>query len=86
MTNVVVWANNAAGTLAAPLSSSATSLTLTSGNGSLSPQPTTGQFFPVILASANSPSNLSLQEIVYVSSRSGDTLSGLQRAQEDRVT
>jgi hypothetical protein len=66
-----VWADNAATTLALPISNSATTCTLDSGTGALFPNPTGGQVFSVTLISASNPN---LYEIAYCTARSGDVL------------
>ena len=78
---IELYANNAYSTLAATLSSSATSMSVASGTGSRFPSPSTiaGQFFRLTLTSASSPNTIF--EIVYCTARSGDTLT-IQRGQE----
>lgn len=74
-----LFSNNAVSLLASPISSSATSMTVMSGYGALFPQPTQpGDYFLVTLEDQSSTT----REIVRVTSRSGDTFTGLQRAQE----
>lgn len=77
--SVVVWANNANGTLAASITSTQTTIAVNSGQGSLYPALSAGQFFPLTLISA---SNATTYEIVYCTGRSGDTLT-VERAQEN---
>src|ERR1700678_2891335 len=78
MSGTVVWTNNANATLASPVTTGATTFTVTSGEGALFPNPTSGQFFPVTLISAV---NNTVLEICYCTSRSGDVLT-VERAQE----
>jgi len=76
-----LFANNASSTLAAPISNSATSLTLASGAGAEFPNPSAGQQFALTL---NDAATGLLTEIVYCTARSGDTLT-VVRAQEGTV-
>src|ERR1700721_667640 len=71
-------ANNASSTLAAPISNSATSVSLAVGTGALFPNPSAGQQFPLTF---NDAATGLLTEIVYCTSRTGDTLT-IVRAQE----
>jgi len=73
-----LFANNAASTLAAPISNSATSVTLASGTGALFPNPSGSQEFALTF---NDAATGLLTEIVYCTSRSGDTLT-IVRAEE----
>ena len=75
---ILLFANNAKSTLAANLSSSATTVTLASGTGSLFPSPTTGQGFKLTF---NDDATGLLNEIVLCTSRTGDVLT-IVRAQE----
>ena len=75
---ILLFANNAKSTLAAPLSSVSTTAVLASGTGSLFPSPTTGQGFKMTFV--DNATGL-LNEIVLVTARSGDTLT-IVRAQE----
>lgn len=75
---IQLFANNAKTTLAAPITSTQTTITVASGTGALFPNPTTGQQFKVTLVSAASTS---VYEICNCTSRSGDTLTVL-RGQE----
>lgn len=75
----ILFANNASTVLAAPISDSATSCTVTTGSGALFPNPTGGQYF--VMTFVDAATGL-LTEIVHVTARSGDTLT-IQRAQED---
>jgi hypothetical protein len=76
--SIFLFANNAATTLAAPISSTATSVTLASGTGSEFPSPSAGQQFELTF---NDAATGLLTEIVYCTSRSGDVLT-IVRAQE----
>ena len=76
---IELYANNAYSTIAATLSSGATSMTVASGTGSRFPSPTGNQFFRLTLTSLNSPNTIF--EIVYVTARSGDVLT-IVRGQE----
>lgn len=78
MTLQVLFANNAGTTLAAPITNTQTSITVTSGSGALFPSPATGQFFSLTLSVAGTPATF---EITWCTARSGDTLTVL-RAQE----
>lgn len=70
------FTNNATATLAASLSTSATSITVTTGKGALFPSLASGDYFYATLT--NSSNNI---EIVKITARSGDTLTAV-RAQE----
>ena len=78
-----LFTNNAATTLASGISSSATSLTVATGNGALFPNPTvtgdvrTNQYFLATLQNTAG----TVKEIVKVTARSGDTFT-IVRAQE----
>ena len=79
MTGQALWANNAvSATLAASITDSQTTITVTSGSGAQFPNPGAGQFFPLTLISATNNADL---EITYCTARSGDTLT-IVRAQE----
>jgi hypothetical protein len=78
MTSVVVWANRASGTFASSVTTGVTTVTLTSGEGALFPSPAAGEFFPLVMSQAASPSTY---EIAYCTARSTDTLTIL-RGQE----
>ena len=78
MTSQVLWANNAGTTLAASITSTATTISVVSGTGSLFPNPGSNQFFALTLISAASSSTF---EIVYCTARSSDTLT-VTRGQE----
>jgi hypothetical protein len=74
-----LFTNNAVTLLAAPISPSDVSLTVMSGYGSLFPLPIdAGDFFLVTLENQSGTS----REIIRVTGRSGDTFTGLVRAQE----
>lgn len=74
-----LFANDAATTLAAPISNSATSLTVAAGTGSEFPNPSAGQQFAATL---NDAATGLLAEIVYCTVRGGDTFTTIERAQE----
>lgn len=74
------FANNASTTLGSSLSSSATTIVLATGSGAEFPNPAAGQFFTATLWAAGSVTGTP-NEIVRVTSRSGDTLT-IVRAQE----
>lgn len=74
----ILWTNLAGTTLAAPITNSATSATLTSGGGALFPSPAAGQYFTLTLTDA---ANAAIFEITYCTARSGDTVT-LTRGQE----
>lgn len=73
-----VFTNFAATTLAASLSPSATSMSVSAGTGSLFASPIAGQTAALVIISASNPN---VVEIVYASARSGDTFT-ITRAQE----
>ena len=75
---IQLFANNAKTTLAAPITSTQTTITVATGTGALFPNPTTGQRFKVTLVSSASAS---VYEICDCTSRSGDTLTVI-RGQE----
>lgn len=82
MSSLQLFSNNAVTLLAAPLSIGATSLTVMSGHGAMFPQPSApGEFFLVTLEDQNS----TVREIIRVTARSGDTFSGILRAQEGTI-
>lgn len=76
-----LFANDAASTLAAPISNSATTINLASGTGAEFPSPGAQQQFSLTLTDAATGL---LTEIVYCTARSGDTLT-VVRAQEGTV-
>lgn len=76
---IQLFSNNAKTTLAAGISSSATTITVASGTGALFPSPVAGESaFKVTLVSASVPTS---NEICLCTARSGDTLT-VVRAQE----
>ena len=76
--NQFLFANNANSTLAGAITNTATTANLASGTGSLFPPPGTNQAFVATFTSASNPA---IQEIVYVTAISGDTVT-LVRGQE----
>jgi hypothetical protein len=78
---IFLFANDASSTLAAPISSTAISVTLASGTGALFPNPSAGQQFA---RTFNDAATGLLTEIVYCTARSGDTLT-IVRAQEGTI-
>lgn len=74
----ILYANNAKTTLAAPITSTQTTIAVAPGTGSLFPNPTTGQAFKVTLVSASSAS---VFEVCLCTARTGDVLT-IIRAQE----
>jgi hypothetical protein len=72
-----LFTNNAATGLVSPISSSATTLTVNGGSGTLFPNPTGGNYFMITLISSGSGN----MEIVQCTARSGDTFT-IVRAQE----
>lgn len=79
MANQFLFANNASTTLAAPITSSATSLTVSSGTGAEFPIPSGAQQFSATL---NDAATGLLTEIVYCTAISGDNFTTIVRAQE----
>lgn len=79
--DIQLFTNNAVSLLAAPISASNTSLTVMAGLGNLYPNPGPGEYFLVTLEDQAG----SAREIIRVNSRSGDTFSGLVRAQEGTI-
>lgn len=79
MSNLILFANNATATLAAPITSTATTATLAAGTGALFPSPGANQYFVLTFSSA--PTGLN-PEIVWVTGLSGDTITSMTRAQE----
>lgn len=79
MSTRLLFANNAATTLAAPITSSATTATLATGTGALFPVPAANQAF--LLTFQDAATGL-VREIVLVTSMSGDTIVQMVRAQE----
>ena len=76
-----LFSNDASSTLAAPISTTATSLTLASGTGALFSSPSAGQQFTLTM---NDAATGLLTEIMLCTARSGDTLT-VERAQEGTV-
>lgn len=76
-----LFANDASSTLAAPITSTATSVTLATGQGALFPNPNSNQQFALTF---NDAATGLLTEIVYCTARSGDVLT-VVRAQEGTV-
>jgi hypothetical protein len=81
MALLFTFANNASSTLAAPISSTALSVSLAAGTGALFPNPSAGQQFALTF---NDAATGLLTEVVYCTARSGDTLT-IVRAQEGTV-
>lgn len=75
----ILFANNAATTIASAISAVATSVTLASGTGALYPSPGTNQYFKATMYPATAGTQA--PEIVHVTARSSDTLT-IVRAQE----
>lgn len=76
--SVYLFANNAKSSLAAPINTTATSLSLSAGTGVLFPNPTGGDLFALTLTDAATGQ---IYEIVYCTARTADTLT-VTRAQE----
>lgn len=74
----ILFSNNASTTLATPITSSATSLTVATGTGSEFPNPMNGDYFCLTL---NDAATGLLYEIMHVTARSADTMT-IVRAQE----
>jgi hypothetical protein len=75
----LLYANNAQTTLAAALSSTATTANLAPGTGALFPVPVTGQAFYMTF---NDAATGLLKEIVLVTGMSGDVVTNMVRAQQ----
>jgi Pectate lyase superfamily protein len=75
----LLFANNALTTLAAPITSTATTATLASGTGALFPVPVANQAF--LMTFKDAATGL-VREIVLVTQMSGDTIVQMARAQE----
>ena len=82
MANLFLFANNASTTLSAPITNTATSLTVQSGGGAEFPNPSASQQFAATL---NDLATGLLSEIVYCTARAGDSFVTLLRAQEGTV-
>ena len=76
---IFLTANNATTTLAGAISPSATTCALAPGTGAGFPNPGAGQQFSMTFVDAATGLN---NEIVYVTGRSGDTITSMVRAQE----
>jgi hypothetical protein len=79
---IFIFANDASSDLAAPIASTATTCTVSSGTGALFPNPSAGQQFAFTF---NDAATGLLTEICYVTTRSGDVMSTMVRAQEGTV-
>ncbi len=77
-----IFANNAATTLAGPITNSALQLTVSSGAGAEFPNPGVNQEFSATLTDAATGL---LNEIVYCTGRTGDNFNPIVRAQEGTV-
>jgi hypothetical protein len=82
MANLFLFANNAASSLAAPISNSATALTVQSGAGAEFPSPGASQQFSATLTDAATGL---LNEVTYCTARTGDTFTTIVRGQEGTV-
>lgn len=76
-----LFSNNAVSLLASPISASSTSLTVMSGHGSMFPLPAPNEYFLVTLENQTATA----REIIRVTGRTGDTLTGISRAQEGTI-
>lgn len=76
-----LFANDASSTLAGPISNSAVSMNVASGQGALFPNPSAGQQFA---GTFNDAATGLLTEIIYCTARTGDALT-IERAQEGTV-
>ena len=76
-----LFSNNAGTTLAGPISAASTTANLAAGTGVLFPSPTGGQVFALTISDAATGNT---REIVYVTSRAGDTIT-MMRAQEGTI-
>lgn len=79
--SIILFANNAASTLAAPISSGSLSANLAAGTGALFPNPGPGEYF--CLTFVDAATGL-INEIVHVTARTADTVT-IARAQEGTV-
>lgn len=79
---VFIFANDAASTLAAPITNTALALTVASGDGAEFNNPSPGQQF---VATINDAATGLLTEITYCTARSGDTFTAILRGQEGTV-
>lgn len=82
MANLFIFANNASSELAGPISPSSTQLTVQSGAGAEFPLPSGAQQFSATLTDAATGL---INEIVYCTTRTGDTFNPILRAQEGTV-
>jgi hypothetical protein len=69
----ILWSNNASSTIASSISSSATTITLATGQGSEFPQPSSGNYFYATLT--DSSNNL---EVIKVTARATDVLTAVR--------
>jgi|SRR5579872_3972094 len=79
MANLFLFANNASTTLSAPITNTATVLTVQSGGGAEFPNPSANQQFAATL---NDLATGLLSEIVYCTARAGDSFATIVRGQE----
>jgi hypothetical protein len=79
---VFIFANDAASTLAAPITNTALALTVASGDGAEFNNPSAGQQF---VATINDAATGLLTEVTYCTARSGDTFTAILRGQEGTV-
>lgn len=76
--SILLFANNAESALAGGISNTATSCALEAGGGALFPNPGSGEYFVMTFVSQSNPL---INEIVWVTARTGDTLT-IVRGQE----
>jgi hypothetical protein len=76
---ILIFGNNEATTLAAPINNSVTTLTLFPGTGAAFPHPTAGQYFIMTLVDA---ATASVNEILWVTDVTGDVCT-IQRGKEN---
>lgn len=81
MTATILFSNNAKSTLAAPINTTATSLTLAAGTGALFPNPSGGAYFVLVLTDAATGETF---EVLHVTARTGDVCT-VTRAQESTI-
>jgi hypothetical protein len=79
MSDLLLFTNNASSTLASPITSIATSLTLVTGGGTLFPVPSAGQVFIATIISQSNPNTF---EIIKCTAVSGDSFTTIVRARE----
>ena len=77
--SIFLFSNNASTNLAAPITNTATSLSVTTGAGAEFATPSAGQQQSITM---NDAATGLLTEIIYFTTRVGDTISGLLRGQE----